>query len=245
VRVRGYAEATPCWVTLTSGDMAGSVAFYTGLFGWQYRDGVFRLGDRATAGLVRGTGAAGWLTYVSTEDIVETTVAVDMAGGRVLQQPVPTAPGGLMAIYADPAGAAFAGWQRQTFAGAQVANEPGALLWSEVAVRDESTTESFYGKVFGWSTRPGATAIGTACVEWMTAGRVVAGMVNAPEILPQWRVFFEIDSAEQTARRCEALGGRVLAGPVEVSVGRYAQIQDPQGGAFAVVDLRPELRVRL
>ena len=243
VRVRGYAEATPCWATLASADPAGSAAFYGGLFNWEYADGVFRLGDRASAGLVAGT--PGWLTHVSTEDIAETTAAVRLAGGTVLAEPAETAPGGLAARYADPGGAVFGCWQRLGFAGAQLVNEPGAMLWTEVAVPDEDVAEGFYGKVFGWTTRPAEAAPGVAYLEWVSAGREVAGMLRCPDPPAHWRVIFEVDSMPETIRCCTALGGRVLVGPVDAGVGGYAYLQAPQGSGFGVIELRPDLRERI
>ncbi|HKS98395.1 MAG TPA: VOC family protein [Rugosimonospora sp.] len=253
MRVRGYAEATPCWAALASADPAGAVAFYSALFGWQYADGVFRLGDSACAGLVLATTPgpeAGWLTYVSTEDIAGTTAAVATAGGTVVCPPAPAPPGGLAALYADSSGAVFAGWQRQTFAGAQVVNEPGTMLWNEVAVRDASLAEGFYATVFGWSTRPAAAVPGLARMEWEVAGREVAGLITMnggypPDVRPHWRTVFEVDNVAETVRRCEALGGLVVSGPRDADMGSYGYLQDPQGTTFGVVDLVPELRDRL
>ncbi len=235
MRVRGYAEATPCWVTLSSTDPA----FYAGLFGWEYDDGVFRLGDRVVAGLAPELPQPGWLPYMSTEDITETTASVVIAGGTVLQPPSQTAPGGLAALYADPAGAVFGCWQRGGFAGSQVVNEPGALLWSEVAVRDQEVAEAFYGKVFGWHARPGDH------VEWTVAGRVVAGMSLLADGPTHWRVHFEIDDADETVWRCLEWGGRVVTGPLDIGVGRYAHLSDPGGASFGVLQLIPSLRDRL
>lgn len=254
MRVRGYADGTPCWVTLRTTDITSSAAFYAGLFDWEYSDGIFRRNGWATAGVVPDTSSdhpPGWLTYVSTQDIERTVAAVGMAGGTVLRQPAQAPPGGTMSLCADPGGAVFGCWQRQSFAGAQLINEPGTMLWSEVAARDEEIAEAFYGKVFGWSGRPGVGGPpGYRYTDWSVGGRVVAGMVGMGATFPagappQWRTMFEVDGVDEAVRRCRELGGRVLSGPVAVGVGRYTRVQDPQGFAFGVVDLLPELRDRL
>ena len=37
-KVKKYRHGTPCWVDLTTTDLAGAKAFYAGLFGWEYVD---------------------------------------------------------------------------------------------------------------------------------------------------------------------------------------------------------------
>lgn len=54
-----------------------------------------------------------------------------------------------MLIAADPQGAAFGVWQPGEFHGAQVVNQPGALIWNELHTSDVLAAASFYGDVFG------------------------------------------------------------------------------------------------
>lgn len=53
-----YPQGTPCWVDLGSSDLAASVAFYSGLFGWRAEASpdpqyggytMFHIGDDAVA----------------------------------------------------------------------------------------------------------------------------------------------------------------------------------------------------
>ncbi len=251
MRVRGYAPGTPCWAMLSGGDVAGHATFYGGVFGWEHTGGRFHRDGLAVA----GTGPAlpgpagtppGWLTCIATDDIATCAAAVVEAGGAVLQPAGPAEPGGRYTVLADPAGAVFGAWQRETFAGAQLVSEPGAVCWSDLATRDAGQAEAFYAKAFDWSCRPGEIA-GLEYHEWTCAGRVVAGMVPLPatvplSVPPRWQTTIEVDEIRPVLARAENLGGFLLRGPIDVQVGWYAQLLDPQGGAFAVIELVPWLR---
>jgi len=45
VRIRGYADGTPCWARLRSADRDSAAAFYGGLFGWRLDGDEFRRGE--------------------------------------------------------------------------------------------------------------------------------------------------------------------------------------------------------
>src|SRR6266540_4489053 len=116
MRVRGYAAGTPCWAAVASPDPAATQAFYGALFGWTLSGDRFALDGRAVTGLrERGNGPAAWLISISTDDSATTAHAVQAAGGRVRAAPVQVAGDGTGAMFADPAGATFATWQRAGF----------------------------------------------------------------------------------------------------------------------------------
>lgn len=256
MRVRGYAPATPCWAELICGDPAAAVTFYEGLFGWQAKTSeigttFFTLRDLAVAGVspAPAPGPAAWLPYISTDDVDTTVANVASAGGNVLSQPVDMGPLGRAAVLTDAEGAVLGLWQRGTFAGAQVVSEPGAVCWSEVASWDRDGAATFYGKVFGWVDLAGQLDVGFPYREWHVGNRVVGGLTPMvdppfpPDTPPHWRITVEVDVCADIASRCTALGGQVLAGPMDVGVGHYAQILDPQGGTVGVIELRPQFRL--
>ncbi|MGI5246488.1 VOC family protein [Dactylosporangium sp. CA-139066] len=253
MRVRGYAPATPCWSVLSSGDPAAAAEFYCGLFGWTTEpteDGAttFLLHGLAVAGLAASpSGRSAWLTYISTADADATTATVAEAGGTVLQPPVDLAGRGRAALFSDPAGGVFGVWQRGRFAGAQVTNEPSSICWSETVTRDVPAAAAFYGKVFGWTEQEGTAVVEHEYHEWISANRVVGGLSPMgeqypPETPQHWRTIFTIDDCAGFVERAKALGGRVLAGPIDAGIGFAAQVMDPTGGSFLAIDLVPELR---
>lgn len=88
-----FAPGSPCWLDLGSPDVAGTAAFYGGVFGWTYEamgedaeGGMFRKDGKIVAGLGRLTeeGArSAWMIYYSVTDADATTQAVQRAGGTV------------------------------------------------------------------------------------------------------------------------------------------------------------------
>ncbi len=46
-----------------------------------------------------------------------------------------------------------------------------------------------------------------------------------------------VDSADEAARRVRAAGGQVLAGPLDIPVGRLVRVADPFGNPLVLLDL--------
>ena len=160
-----YIPGVPCWIDTTQPDPEAAVAFYSGLFGWEFEDVMppdspgryfiarIRGGDVAAVASQPEGGAqpATWNTYVWVEDADETAAKVRAAGGTVLMEPDEVGPdSGRMAMFADPAGAAFCAWQPKAHRGAAVVNEHGALNFNDLDTRDREGAAAFYGAVFGW-----------------------------------------------------------------------------------------------
>jgi uncharacterized protein len=160
-----YIPGVPCWIDTTQPDPGAAVAFYSGLFGWEFEDVMppdspgryfiarIRGGDVAAVGSQAegGEQPAAWNTYVWVEDADETAAKVRAAGGTVLMEPDEVGPdSGRMAMFTDPAGATFCAWQPNAHRGAAVVNEHGALNFNDLYTRDLEGARAFYGAVFGW-----------------------------------------------------------------------------------------------
>jgi predicted enzyme related to lactoylglutathione lyase len=262
MRVRGYADGTPCWAAVATSNVEASRAFYSALFGWEFADGRFALDGRAVAGVRdRGQGPAAWLMSVSTDDADQVTQVVEGARGRVRAAPQPAGPGlpdtvapagpaeGTAAIYSDPAGAVFSVWQRGTFGGAQVAMEPGAICWYELATPDLAGADDFYSTVFGWRVHEAESAPGDPYFEFRHNDDAVAGLLPIDHRFPSrdtpahWTVCFMVDDCAQSCDRAADLGGIVARKPMTVATGWYARLSDPQGAHFAIIELADELRM--
>jgi uncharacterized protein len=162
----GYMPGVPCWVDTSQPDPEAAVAFYGGLFGWEFEDAmppdsagkyfIARLGggDVAAVGS-QPEGApprAAWNTYIWVDSLDEAATKVLEAGGRVVTDPFDIMGAGRMAVLTDPEGAAFCVWQAQGHRGARIVNEPGSLNFNGLNTRDADGAKSFYGSVFGWET---------------------------------------------------------------------------------------------
>jgi uncharacterized protein len=248
-----YEPGIPCWIDLASPDLGATVEFYRALFGWEvpesenaeqtggYRQAMLR--GRPVAGLMpqmqEGQPVA-WSTYISVADAAATAEGVSEAGGAVVVEPMDVLDLGRMAVFTDPAGAFFGIWQPGTFVGAELVNEAGAFTWSELNSRDPEAAKAFYGAVFDWSFEEQEFE-GVGTYTTFSAGEVSGGGIfdmrgRVPEeVPPNWLTYFAVEDTDATVTTTEQLGGGVNMGAVDIPVGRFAVLHDPQGGVFAVI----------
>jgi uncharacterized protein len=160
----GYPPGVPCWVDTAQPDPDAALAFYSGLFGWEFEDRmppdapgnyfVGRLHDRDVAAV--GSQMEGappmpvWNTYIAVDSADDVATRVTKAGGTTLAESFDVLEAGRMAVFADPSGAVFSVWQAKEHKGAQLVNEPGSWNFSDLNTRDVERALAFYGDVFGW-----------------------------------------------------------------------------------------------
>jgi len=254
-----YPPGTPSWVELSSPDPEASAAFYGELMGWEaaepgpteetggYR--MFEQGEQSVGGLMghmeEGQPTA-WATYVSVDDADETADKVRAAGGGVIVEPMDVMDIGRMAVFSDPTGAVFGVWQPKTFKGADLVNEPNSLCWNEVLTRDAAADKAFYPAVFGWTaTRPSFEGAPESYTVWLLGDHPVAGMMQMtdeyfpPEVPPHWNVCFAVADADATVAKARELGATIIQEPMDMPIGRFAGLIDPQGAAFTVMQQTP------
>jgi predicted enzyme related to lactoylglutathione lyase len=250
-----YAPGTPSWVELSTPDADASAAFYGEVLGWSttepgpeasggYR--MFQQEDKNVAGLMghmqEGQPTA-WATYVSVEDAEKTAEKVTAAGGSVIVAPMDVMDIGRMAVFADPTGAVFGVWQPKSFTGADLVNEPNSLCWNEVHTRDTESDKAFYTSVFGWQAgRPSFEGAPETYTVWELGGKPVGGMMPMteemfpPDVPPHWSVCFAVADCDATVDKARERGGTVVAEPVDMPIGRFAAVIDPQGAWFTLME---------
>lgn len=254
-----YAPGTPSWVELSSPDTDAAAGFYGELMGWSaaepgpaeetggYR--MFQQNGKNVAGLMghmqEGQPTA-WATYVSVADADETAAKVTAAGGTIVVEPMDVMDIGRMALFADPTGAVFGVWQPKTFIGADLVNEPGSLCWNEVLTRDADTDKAFYPAVFDWvAGRPQFEGAPDTYTVWELAGKPVGGMMQMTdehfpaEVPPHWGVCFAVANCDGTVAKARELGASVTVEPMDMPIGRFAGLIDPQGASFTVMQPAP------
>lgn len=276
----GYLPGVPCWIDTSQPDPKAAVAFYSGLFGWDFQDTMppgsagsyfiarLRGGDVAAVGSQpeAGPSMASWNTYVWVESADEAASKVLDAGGHVVTDPFDVMEAGRMAVFTDPAGAAFCVWQANEHRGARIVNEPGSLNFNGLDTHDIEGAKSFYGSVFGWE----ALALGGGAEMWRLPGYgdfleqrdpglrermaqsgapagfedVVATLNpiadDQPDVPAHWSVTFAVDDADATAQRATELGGQVVVEPFDAPWVRMTVITDPQGATFIASKFVPE-----
>jgi predicted enzyme related to lactoylglutathione lyase len=243
-----YAAGTFCWTDLGTTDAASARAFYTHLFGWDAEDlpagedGVytmFRIDGRDVAALYemgaqeRGQLPAHWSSYVSVEDVEAVAARTRELGAAVVAEPFDVLDSGRMAVLRDPAGAHLHLWEPGRHVGAGRVNEAGCMVWNELAAPDVGRAAAFYRDLLGWDAEADATGYATI----HTSNGPNGGIRPVQEgEQPAWLVYFSVESADDAAGRVRDAGGEVVAGPMDVTVGRIAIVRDPQGAALALYE---------
>ncbi|MGA1134522.1 MAG: VOC family protein [Prochlorotrichaceae cyanobacterium] len=116
-------------------------------------------------------------------------------------------------------------------------SQPGAFSWCELMTSDPEAAKAFYQALFGWTFKPGDVgSIPYTVIE--VNGQGIGGITPLPpnSQSPTWGTYVTVNNVEETIAKTEALGGKALIGPIEISPEmRFALIQDPQGAALAVI----------
>jgi len=246
-----YTPGTFCWTDLATTDQSAAKAFYSGLFGWEAEDmpvgeGEFysmqRLGGKSVAAIAsqpqqqRDAGVPPmWSSYVSVESADAAAERAKELGGTVHAPPFDVMEAGRMAVVQDPQGAYFMVWQPGRHFGAGLVNEPGALVWNELASPDFDGSSAFYGGLFGWTIAPfEASPEPYLSIKNGDANNGGIRAVTPPGTPPHWLVYFGTEDIEDALAKAQELGGANLAGPIDIQIAEIAIVQDPQGAVFAL-----------
>ena len=245
-----WPNGTPCWVDYGAADLDAAKAFYSSVLGWDYSGGEPEFGGYLTV-MVNGRMAGGmgpqqdpadpprWTTYFAADDADAVAARIADAGGTLLVPPMDIGPAGRMALAADPQGNPFGLWQGGTTTGVQVYNEPGSLVWNELAVDDPAAARDFYREVFDFSWEEVAEVEGYCT--FSTDGHPLGGLGGITPGLPRgWSTCFAVTSCDDAVRAVEAGGGKVLMAAEDSSFGRFAVVADPWGASFSVMSDLPD-----
>jgi uncharacterized protein len=253
VEMTGYENGTPSWVDIGTPDVQAAGEFYSALFGWDIEYGPAEMGHYSMARL-RGLDVAAladqqipglvvWTTYIAVDDLDATVAKAQAAGATVLAEPMDVMTFGRMAVISDPGGAAVSFWQAGDHKGAGLVNEPGSLCWNELTTRAVDESLAFYEAVVGLTGHRIDAGGGDYYELQLPGGRTVAGLMPMvgdmwpPDLPNHWMVYFAVDDTDATAARCIDLGGQAPVPPTDIPPGRFAVLNDPQGGHFSIIKL--------
>ncbi len=254
-----HPPGMPCWIDLMAIDREAAKTFYGDILGWSFED-VEEQGEIIyTLASVKGHQAAGimllndeqraqgippmWNTYIGVTDADAAAAKAVELGATQMVPPMDVMNQGRMAAFMDPTGAAFCVWEPKDHKGAQIANEVGTWGWSELDTRDTDTAAAFYEKLFGWKPTVNTAEMGgMSYTEFKLNDQTTAGMMEMPpmvpaEVPPYWLNYFVIDNADATIEAVTSRGGNVLMPAMDLPIGRIAVVTDPQGAAFAIIQL--------
>jgi uncharacterized protein len=241
-----FTPGTFCWADLGAADTGAAAAFYGALFGWGHEpvlDGgyaMFRLDGHNVAGLYQppeDQRPPGWLSYPSVQDADATAARARELGGTVLLEPHDVGVG-RGAFLQDPQGAVLGIWQPGDHIGARLVNDPGAMVWNQLATSDVEAGQRFYADLFGWTYEP---LEGSSDPYWEIRngdGWLNGGVMGLPAegVPPHWLVMFTVADADAAAALVSERGGTVTVPPTAVPTGRFAAMADPHGAAFGLFE---------
>lgn len=257
--VTKYPAGTFSWTDLATTDAAGAKQFYTELMGWTPHDipigpdsfyTMLQLEGRDVAALSQMSEAQQaqgmppmWNSYVTVENADESAEKAAALGGTVIAPPFDVFDSGRMAVIQDPTGAVFSVWQAKSHIGAKLVNIPGALAWNELMTRDMAQAKSFYSQLFGWETQTADMGNGMEYTSIMNKGRSNGGMMQLSEAWgdapSHWIVYFCVADCDASVEKAKSLGANIQVPPQDIpDIGRFSIIQDPQGAALALIQLR-------
>ncbi len=260
--VKKHRHGEPSWAQLATSDDKGALKFYSGLFGW--KDDPSPMGPGAAMYHTQMLGklnAVGlyqmddrekgmpphWEVYFAVTNADETAKKVKAAGGTVVMEPFDVMDHGRMLVAQDPSGAFVSFWQAKKHVGFTIQNEPGAIVWFELAARGVKKAIPFYKTVLGIETSE-MTQPGMVYNIFHVGGTNNSGMAGAMEMPKEvpaqvpsnWTPYFAVANCDASAKKVTSLGGKVIFGPQDIpNVGRFATIADPQGAVFAILQPAP------
>lgn len=249
------------WYDINSPDIERAVAFYTDLFGWTAEAMplgggqvyyMWKNGDANFGGGVQTDPSQGdmsyWIGYISTPGVDDVARRAEGKGATVIVPPSDIPDIGRFSVFRDPQGAHFSAitllpTSMQAPDGLAPVN---SILWNELIVDDPAAGATFYGDLFGWTSRSMPDPNGGPN-DYTLLGRGelpngqpvdAGGILKRPEMVsvPNWTFYVHVADVNATVAKATELGGNILAPVFEVpGIGLLAVIQDPTGAVIALI----------
>lgn len=241
---------TPIWVDISVPAPAALKAFYSTVLGWEYTEPTEEFGSYCNA-LVNGKAVAGispvmegwpadsaWTVYLATDDIHATHAKVQEAGGGTVLEPMEVGPFGRMALWTDPTGCRFGGWQGTGHTGFEIRDVTGAVCWNDVSSPDVAAARAFYTAVFGWTYVEFLEGEFTYAMFVPPGQEQPAGGIGSldpdGDFPAGWGTGFHVDDVDAVVPVVERAGGTVLSEPMDFEYGRVVNVRTPGGEIIAL-----------
>jgi predicted enzyme related to lactoylglutathione lyase len=243
------------WVDLVTPDLAGAKRFYSGLFGWTFRDvhvgekgyAVASLDGRPVAGLLQRPVPTGerrrpaWLAFIAVRDVDAAKRTALEHGAKVVFEPRTFPQRGRQAVFSDPEGAVFAVLASGSGDPPDVLAVPGEWIWSSLHAKDPDTGAAFYQALFGYDvfdlpSEDGLDHLILSSDDYARAS-VNAFPKDSSRRHSHWLNFVRVVDTVDAAAKAVALGGRVLVEPhIDRHGGKLAVVADPTGALFGLME---------
>ncbi len=243
------------FVELVTPDLVAAKKFYSGLFGWTFRDmqagtreyAEAFLDGRPVAGLIQRSLPAGehrqpaWLSFFAVGDVDAAKKVALQNSAKVLFEPHDIPDRGREAVFADPQGAVFAVLASSSGDPADVLAAPGEWIWTSLITSDPDTDAAFYQKVFDYEVFELPSGEGSQHLLLASDNYARASVnslpANRPNLHPHWLNYVRVEDTVKMTAKVVALGGRVLVEPrTDRHGGKVAVVADPFGAPFGLLE---------
>ncbi len=243
------------WTDLATPDLAAAEKFYSGLFGWTFRElrsgekgyALALLDGRPVAGLFQRPEPPGerkrpaWLAFIAVRDVDAAKTTALAHGAKVVFEPRTYAQRGRQAVFSDPEGAVFGVLASTSGDPGDYLAAPGDWIWSALLAKDPDTEAAFYQTLFGYEVFDLPTDDGLQHVILSSDDFARAGVNHFPSVSarrhPHWANFVRVVDASASAARAVALGGRILVEPhVDRHGSNVALVADPAGALVGLME---------
>lgn len=243
-------EGAPVWLDLFTPDPPAAAEFYAAIVGWEATQPhpdfggyqIFQHAGDQIAGMMINDGSMppSWTVYLEVADAAATATRITANGGAIVSEVTQVGDLGVMAFATDPAGAHFGIWQPLSHQGFHVRGEVGAPAWFETHSRDFAASVAFYEAVFDWDIHLLADTDDFCYATQGSQDSATAGIMDSAGFLPaevpsHWTFYLEVADADATIAKTVELGGELVMGPDDSPFGRLAQLIDPQGAMFKIM----------
>ena len=115
------------------------------------------------------------------------------------------------------------------------------VVWTEIPVRDLHRSIAFYNSVFDWQMEPSmmgpqeVAVLGGKGSAQTVSGNLVQG---PPAGGTGTVVHIAVADLSAATDRAKIAGARIIDGPVEIPVGRYTMVEDPDGNRLGLFQRR-------
>lgn len=236
------------WFEITTTDPARSKEFYQGLFDWKLTafadDDAYSTitapGAAAAMGALRRGDHDAVCISVVCDDVAAVISELRALGATLVEPPARTMAGDVHAVVTDVRGnrlGLFEPGERRD--PEPIRPVPNATAWFEIGTTDLAATRTFYEKAFGWTQVRDEAAEGAEYYSIMppSSQQAIGGVLDlsaTPGAADYAVPGLLVTDVPDLLERCEAAGGRRVAGPFSDADGLViGQFTDPFGNKWS------------
>lgn len=113
----------------------------------------------------------------------------------------------------------------------------GTIGWNELITRDQNASVDFYTQLFGWTTESMEMPGGDSYTMFKMGDEMIGGCVTPPadaqEAPCMWMSYISVHDLDTAVAKARSLGAKICKERVDIPMGSFAIITDPQGATFA------------